>query len=97
VNYDLAAGPDPATARKLSAEGVKKAIEKLRAGGSFTTFKPKMPMTVTLKLKSTESADRAAKRPGVKRIDAYTVSAVLDKQCDVLKWFSGTGLDMKKD
>ena len=39
-----------------------------------------------------EIVKEAAKKPGVERVDEHTVQCVVDRQCDVLKWITGTGL-----
>ena len=67
---------------------------KLQDGGSFTTYKPKLPMTVILRMTNPEEAQRAAKRYGARLIDSNTLEAVVTQQSDVISWISGTGLDM---
>jgi D-amino peptidase len=94
VSYELATGLDTAEAHKLIAEKVKEAVKKLQSGGSFTTYKPKLPMTVTLKMTNPEAAQRAAQRYGAKLIDSNTLEAVVEQQSDVIRWITGTGLDM---
>ncbi len=93
VNHDLAAGLDAASARKLTAQKVVEAVEKLRMG-AFKPYKPQCPMTVTIQMTTTDRADAAAQLPGVKRIDAYTVEKTVDQQCDVVKWIVGQGRNM---
>lgn len=93
-SYERAFGLDPETAHKLIANRVKEAIGRLRSGGNFTIYRPTLPMNVTLKLTSPEAAQKIASRPGVKRIDDYTVGATVSQHCDIMKWYNGTGLDM---
>jgi hypothetical protein len=50
-------------------------------------------MTVSIRMASAEDADRAARRPTVRRVDEVTVEGVVERRCDVLKWLNGTGLD----
>jgi hypothetical protein len=50
-------------------------------------------MTVTIRMVSLEAAEKAAARPGVQRIDEYTVEGRVTQQCDVVKWINGTGLE----
>ena len=94
VTWEKAEGPDPEAARKLVAEKVKEAVKKIKSGHKFTTYKPALPMTITLKLTTTAAADKIAQRPGVTRVDPYTIQATVAQQCDIMKWFNGTGLDM---
>lgn len=94
ISYEKAAGLNPEEAHKLIADKVKEAVKKLQNGGSFTTYKPKLPMTVNLKMTNSEAAQKAAKRYNAKLIDQYTLEAVVAQQSDVIKWITGTGLDM---
>jgi len=57
-------------------------------------FKPALPMTVTVRMKAVESAEEASRKPGVQRVNDYTVQGRVDRHCDVVKWLLGTGLDM---
>ena len=93
-SYELASGLDPCEAHKIFSDKVKEAVIKLRSGGVFTTYKPKLPMIVTLRLTSPEAAQRAAQRFDVKMIDPYTLEAQVAQQSDIIKWITGTGLDM---
>ena len=49
-------------------------------------------MTVTIRMRSAEDAEAAAERPGVERLDEFTVECRVDQQCDVVKWIIDTGL-----
>jgi hypothetical protein len=51
-------------------------------------------MTVTVRMHSAEAAERATGRSTVQRVDELTVQGRVDRQCDVVKWLLGTGLDM---
>ncbi len=51
-------------------------------------------MTITLRMTASDAADAAARKPGVRRVDPCTVEMRLDRQCDVIQWISGHGLDM---
>jgi len=93
VNVETCEGPDPASARRLTAEKVAAAVQKLRAGGC-RAFEPTLPMTVTIKMATVELADAAAKQPGVERRDEFTVEGRVERRADVVKWIIGTGLDM---
>ena len=42
---------------------------------------------------SVQGAERVAARPGVQRLDEHTVACQIERQCDVIKWLNGTGLD----
>lgn len=96
-SYDRATGIDAKAARKLTAEKVAEAVKKMRKGGTFKPFKPTLPMTVTIRMKTTRAAQWAAQKPGVRTVDAYTVEAQVTQQADVLKWITGAGLDMPED
>jgi D-amino peptidase len=93
VSADACEGPDPVSARRLTAERVSQAVDRLRAG-QCQAFQPELPMTVTIRMTSAEKAEEAARRPGVKRRDERTVEGRVEQHCDVVKWILGTGLDM---
>ncbi|MHC4401109.1 MAG: M55 family metallopeptidase [Planctomycetota bacterium] len=94
-SHDRCSGLDAEAARRLTARKVTEAIQQLHAA-SFKPFKPALPMTVTIRMTTPDKARAAAQRPGVQKIDQYTVEARVTRQCDVLKWIIGTGLDMPK-
>jgi hypothetical protein len=48
------------------------------------------------RMTAAEAAQKAAQKPGVRRVDPYTVEARVPEQCDVLKWITGTGLEMSE-
>ena len=90
---DLCSGLAAAAGRRLTAEKVVEAIDKLRAG-AIEPYKPSLPMTVSIRMKTAESVQAALQRPGVERVDGLTVACQVKQQCDVVKWILGTGLDM---
>jgi D-amino peptidase len=93
-SQDLCAGLEPDKARKLTAQKVAEAVEKARTH-QLKPYKPTLPMTVTIRMKTAEGAKTAAaKRPGIQQIDEYTLEGCVQQQCDVVKWVLGTGLDM---
>jgi D-aminopeptidase len=94
VSYDKAEGPDPQAARDLTARKVKEAIDKLKSGGKFTVYKPTLPMTVSVRLKTTEAAEKLSDRFGTTLKDPFTVEETVDRLCDVMKPFTGAGHDM---
>lgn len=94
VSYEKAEGPDPQAARDLTARKVKEAIDKLKSGGEFTVYKPTLPMTVSVRLKTTEAAEKLSGRFGTMLKDPYTAEETVDRHCDVMKPFTGAGLDM---
>jgi len=90
---ELCTGLDPESAHLETAKGITEAIKKLRAG-RMRPYKPTLPMTVTLRMRTMDAAAKAAQRPGVFRLDDHTVEARVGRQADVVKWLLGTGLDM---
>ena len=94
LSPELATGLDPDSAHRVTARGIAEAIENLRAGKA-RPYKPALPMTVTLRLRTMDAAAKIAQRPGVLRIDDHTVEGRVGRQCDVVKWIIGTGLDMQ--
>ena len=86
-------GLDPDAAHKELARKVAEAVEKVRTG-QLRPYKPTLPMTITLRMRTMDGAAKAAQRPGVLRLDDHTVEARVGRQCDVVKWLLGTGLDM---
>ncbi|MBM3812328.1 MAG: hypothetical protein FJW20_11935 [Acidimicrobiia bacterium] len=90
---DACTGLTPEAAKRETAQGIKQAIELLRAG-KMRPYKPALPMTVTLRMRTMDAAARAAQRPGVLRLDDHTLEARVGSQSEVVKWLLGTGLDM---
>ena len=88
---DAAAGPVPADARLLTARKVAEAVQALREG-KCRPFKAELPMTVTIRMARVEEAERISKKPNVERVDEHTVQCTVQRQCDVLKWVTETGL-----
>ena len=86
-------GLEPDAARRETTRGIGQAIQDLRAG-RMKPYKPTLPMTVTLRMRTMDAAAKAAQRPGVSRLDDHTVEARVGTQADVVKWLLGTGLDM---
>lgn len=87
-SHDRCAGLDPDSARLLTGHKVREAVEKARAR-RFAPYKPKLPITVTVRMKTTDAADKAAMKPAVHRVDEHTVEGTVDRQCDVVKWILG--------
>ena len=86
-------GPDPAAARRLTAEKVAEAIGALRTG-RCRPYQPDLPMTVTIHMTTAQEAERAGKKPNVTRLDERTVECVVERYCDVVNWVVPAGLDM---
>jgi D-amino peptidase len=93
LSHDLCTGPDAAAARQLTAEKIAEALDSVRAGHA-RPFQPALPMTVTIRMASAAAAEKAAGRPGVRRLDVHTVEGQVPRRCDVVKWLTGTGLAM---
>ena len=90
---ELAAGLEPEAAHRETARKAAEAIEKARTG-KLRPFKPTLPMTVEVHMRTLDGAARIATRQGVTRLDDHTVEARVGRQCDVVKWLTGSGLDM---
>ena len=90
---ELAAGLDQKAAHREVERKVAEAIEKARTR-QLKPFKPALPMTVTVRMRTLEGAAKVAKRPGVISLDDHTVEARVGRHCDILKWLNGTGLEM---
>jgi D-amino peptidase len=91
IARDTATGPSPAEARILTAQRVAEAVQASR-DGKCRPFKVELPMTVTIRTFREDEAGKIAKRPNVERLDGYTVQCTVPRQCDILKWVTGTGL-----
>jgi len=87
-------GLSPEAGHKETARGIVEAIAKLRAG-EMRPYKPRLPMTVTIRMAAMDLAATAAQRPGVRRVDDHTVEARIGRQADIVKWINGSGLDME--
>ncbi len=90
---EMCTGMDPAAAHREMAAKAAEAVEKARSG-ELRPFKTRLPMTVTVRMRTADEATRIAKRPGVIRLDDHIVEGRAGRQCDVLKWLTGDGLDM---
>jgi len=90
---ELASGLEPAAARRETASKIAQAIEKARSK-KLRPFKPTLPMTVEVRMRTMDGASKIASRQGVVRLDDHTVEARVGRQCDVVKWITGSGLDM---
>jgi D-amino peptidase len=91
-SHDLCTGPDAQAARQLTAEKVAEALQKLRSARP-APYKPTLPMRVAVRMKSEKDAAAAAKKPSVRQTDAFTVECEVSRQCDVVKWLTGTGVE----
>lgn len=90
---DVCHGLSPSEAQRATAQGVRQAIEGLR-NGRMRPYKPVLPMTITLRMRTMDAAAKAAQRPGVLRLDDHTLEARVGSQAEVVKWLLNTGLDM---
>ena len=92
VYPDHCTGPDAREARRLTAASVAEAVRRLRAAKP-APYRPALPMRVAIRMDSEAAADAASQKPGVRRTDARTVECEVQRQCDVVKWINGTGVD----
>jgi hypothetical protein len=90
---ELAAGLAPEAGRRETARKVADAIAKAR-NRMLRPYKPTLPMTVTIRMRTMDAAAKAAMRNGMARLGDHTVEARVGRQCDIVKWINGTGLDM---
>ncbi|HUQ95256.1 MAG TPA: M55 family metallopeptidase [Bryobacteraceae bacterium] len=90
---DSCTGLDPAAGHKETARRITEAIEKLRKE-KLRPYKPTLPLTLTVRMRTMDGAAKAAQRPGVLRLDDHTVEARVGTQAEVVKWLVGSGLDM---
>jgi D-amino peptidase len=90
---ELCGGMTPEAGRRETARKVAEAIAKARTG-ELRPFKTTLPMTITIRMRTADAAAKAAERPGVQRLDDHTVEGRAGRQCDVMKWITGAGLDM---
>jgi D-aminopeptidase len=93
VSRDRREGFDAESARQLTASRIADALERLRTAKP-RPFKPALPMMITIRMASVQAAEKATLRPGVERLDEYTVAGRVERHCDVVKWINGTGLDV---
>ena len=90
---EVCAGLDQKAAHREVARKVAEALEKARKR-ELKPYKPALPMTITVRMRTMEHASKIARKPGVMLLDDHTVEARVGRHCDVLKWLSGAGLDM---
>jgi D-amino peptidase len=90
---ELAGGVAPEAGRRETARKITQAIERLRSG-KLRPFKPSLPMTIEVRMRTMDAASKLISRPGVVRLDDHTIEARVGRQCDVVKWITGSGLDM---
>ncbi|MCC7492685.1 MAG: M55 family metallopeptidase [Fimbriimonadaceae bacterium] len=91
ISRDRASGLAPADARELTATKVRQAVAQLRVAPP-PPFCPSLPLTVTIRYRSTAGAEQAAARPGVVRVDRHTVEKTVPRLGDVMHWIAGAGL-----
>jgi D-amino peptidase len=90
---EICVGLDQQAAHREVQRKVAEAVEKARTR-QLRPFKPTLPMTVSVRMRTMDHAAKVAQRPGVLRLDDHTVEARVGRHCDVLKWLTGAGLDM---
>tara|TARA_B100001123_G_scaffold401356_2_gene487968 strand:- start:650 stop:1492 length:843 start_codon:yes stop_codon:yes gene_type:complete len=92
VDHDTCSGLEAEAGRSLTCEKVKEAIGILRTDPP-DSFKPDLPMTARIRMKTELGADLACQREGVQQVDFKTVEKQLDRQCDVVKWIVDAGIE----
>jgi len=68
----------PKMARKLIAEGTKRAMRRLKAGEIKPVVLPDPPVRLEMRFNDTGAADAACMMPGVERVDGRTTLFVAD-------------------
>ncbi|HEX2194237.1 MAG TPA: M55 family metallopeptidase, partial [Candidatus Limnocylindria bacterium] len=91
AHAELAEGPSAEEGRRLTAQRVTEAVERLRAGRRPAPYGPALPLRVTLRLTTVEEADKAAQRSGARRVDERTIECHLGRYYDVFSWTAGSG------
>jgi D-amino peptidase len=81
---DLCTGPDAGTARELTARKVGEAIARARTCARPAPYRPALPLVLAIRMRSVEEADRAARQPGVRRVDPFTVERRIERYRDIL-------------
>ncbi len=71
ANPEVCTGLDPVSGQRETARRIPEAIEDLKAG-KMRPYKPSLPMTITLRMRTMDGAAKAAQRPGVIRLDDHT-------------------------
>lgn len=92
-NPDVCVGLDAESGRRETAKGIAEAVRALQTR-KFQPYKPDLPMTVTLRVRTMDQAAALARKLRVPRLDDYTIEARVGSQADVVKWVTGAGLDM---
>ena len=92
IDPETCEAPPLETARRLTAAKVAEAISSLRAG-RCQAFRPALPMTLTVRLAKAQQAEELARKPGVDRIDEFTVEHRAERHCDVVKWIVNAGVE----
>jgi D-amino peptidase len=77
----------PKRARKIIAEGTKRALQRLKAGEVVPVVLPEPPVRLEMRFGDTGAADAACMMPGVDRLDGRTTLYVSDSVKDVYKAF----------
>lgn len=93
VDRDHCTGPELDVAHRLVADGIARALDNLRSG-TCQPFAPTLPMTITIRMRDAADAEARAAKPTVERVDEVTIQGYAEQYCDVMKWLSGSGLNM---
>jgi D-amino peptidase len=83
IEYNKAVGPPLEEARRITAEKISEAVDKIR-NDKFKPFKPKLPMTIHLTLDSPEATERIVSKPDIQRIAENKIGVIVERQCDIL-------------
>ncbi len=77
----------PKRARRIIAEGTKRALKRLKAGEIVPVVLPEPPVRLEMRFGDTGAADAACIMPGVDRLDGRTTLYVSDSIRDIYKAF----------
>jgi D-amino peptidase len=77
----------PKVARRLIAEGTKRALSRLKEGEIKPVVLPDPPYELQMNFDNTGAADAACMMPGVERLDGWSTLYVSDDMKDIYKAF----------
>ena len=89
VHAELADGMSAEEGRRLTAQRVAETVKRIRAGQRPAPYKPALPLHLSLRLTTTEEADKLQQRSGASRVDDHTIECHLTSQHAMFHWTTG--------